>query len=309
MSDLRRRWRRAEGQGKTPTSDDPASVASTVHRLAVLLQAGVAPVRAWQLVETSAGWTPAQLSGAQISAARDDVDLGVRLSALGGAWVEVASAWRVASTVGAPLADSLRGIARALRDAGEARDDVSVALAEPATTARLIGWLPVLAVMLVVAFGFDPSAMFAHPLGVASLIAGVSLMVAARRWTAVLVRRAQPEPGAAGWECDVLAIALSGGVSIDRALRVAREAGCVDVEKKTGDILSLSRESGAPAVELLKAEAVERRRVARTEGRLRAARLGGQLLLPLGVCTLPAFLLLGVGPMLLSVIATVPVSI
>src|SRR5690349_23532599 len=42
----------------------------------------------------------------------------------------------------------------------------------------------------------------------------------------------------------------------------------------------------------------------RTEGRLTASALSGRLLLPLGVCTLPAFLLLGVGPMLLSVLTS-----
>ena len=57
------------------------------------------------------------------------------------------------------------------------------------------------------------------------------------------------------------------------------------------------------AVDLLRAAATDARRRARTDGRLRAARLGARLLLPMGLCTLPAFLLLGVGPMLLSVMA------
>jgi tight adherence protein B len=35
---------------------------------------------------------------------------------------------------------------------------------------------------------------------------------------------------------------------------------------------------------------------------MRAAGLGAALLLPLGVCILPAFLLLGVAPMLMSVL-------
>ena len=43
----------------------------------------------------------------------------------------------------------------ALRDAQEAADDVRVALAEPAATAKLMGWLPLVAVLLGVALGFD----------------------------------------------------------------------------------------------------------------------------------------------------------
>jgi tight adherence protein B len=61
-------------------------------------------------------------------------------------------------------------------------------------------------------------------------------------------------------------------------------------------MLRLSRRAGARAVELLRADAAEQRRRARTDGRLRAARLSSRLLLPMGVCTLPAFLLLGVAP-------------
>ena len=40
-----------------------------------------------------------------------------------------------------------------------------------------------------------------------------------------------------------------------------------------------------------------------------SARLSSRLLLPLGVCTLPAFLLLGVAPMLLSVMSTMSFSL
>jgi tight adherence protein B len=293
----------------TPATD-AVTVAACVHRLAVLLQAGLAPARAWQLVAAEAPYAPAAegLAGAP-SADRpaDGPGLSAELARRGGAWEHVAVAWTVAATVGAPLSDSLRGIADALRDAEQARDDVAVALAEPATTARLIAWLPLLAVALVAGFGFDVLSTLTHPVGVACLVLGVLLMIGARRWTGALVRRAQPEPGVAGWECDVMAIALRGGVSIERALEVVADAGCPGARAETAGILELSRASGAPAIELLRAEAVDRRRAARTEGRLRAARLSGRLLIPLGVCTLPSFLLLGVAPMLLSVLSTAPI--
>lgn len=274
-----------------------AAAAVAVHRLAVLLHAGLTPARAWHHVaahDASASFHPGH--GADV--------IPDELERRGGAWREVAVAWRVASTVGAPLAPSLRAIADALRDAEQARADVAVALAEPTTTARLIAWLPALGIVLVVAFGFDVVSTLLHPVGLASAALGIALMVTARRWTAALVRRAQPPPGIAGWEHDLLSIALSGGVSIDRALEVVTAAGCPSATQATAATISLSRSSGAPAVELLRAEAEDRRLAARTEGRLRAARLGGRLLLPLGACTLPAFLLLGVAPMLLSVLTS-----
>ena len=68
-------------------------------------------------------------------------------------------------------------------------------------------------------------------------------------------------------------------------------------------VLELSARAGAPVAELLKAEAFRVRRAARADGAARAAALGVRLMLPLGVCVLPAFVLLGVAPLMISVIS------
>lgn len=286
-----------------------AVVAETLLQLAVLLQAGLAPARAWtHLADT--GDPVAQ-------GVRSRLDEGIPLSdAIGrassppGPWHEVAAAWRVATTVGAPLADALRSLAEALRDAQRTRDDVRIALAEPAGTARLLAWLPLVAVGLGALLGFDTLAVLvASPMGIACLVAGAVLILAARHWTGALVQRARAQDAVPGLDADVLAIALSGGASIDRARTLVAAATGAPVDPSTDSVLALSRSAGVPAVELLRAAAALARHRARVDGRLRAARLSSRLLLPLGVCTLPAFLLLGVAPMLLSVVSTVPLSL
>lgn len=88
-----------------------------------------------------------------------------------------------------------------------------------------------------------------------------------------------------------------------RALRLVGDAG-FETDAATDALLEVSRSAGVPARELLRASGVLARHRARIEGRMRAAKLSTRLLLPLGVCTLPAFLLLGVAPMLLGVIST-----
>lgn len=281
------------------TDADAADAAAAVQRLAVLLEAGVSPVNAW----TYAAEDGDPVAVAVTAEVRAGVALGAALGAVPGAWREVAVAWRVAETVGAPLAPSLRRFADALREAQQSRDDVAVALADPAATAKLVAWLPLVAIVLGVALGFDVTATFGNPLGIACVVSGIALMLAARAWTRRLVRRAQPGHDIAGLQGDVVAIALTGGVSIERALAVVAEAGGGDPAPETERVLALSRRAGAPAVDLLRSAAAEARRQLRTDGRLRAARLSARLLLPLGVCTLPAFLLLGVGPMLLSVLS------
>ncbi|WP_344739989.1 type II secretion system F family protein [Microbacterium awajiense] len=278
--------------------------AGTLLRLAVLLEAGVAPPRAWEhlayagdpaarrVVDAVAGGEPVARAVAELGSGDDP------------SWRALAAAWQVAVVVGAPLAPSLRAIAAAADDARRAGDEVRVALAEPAATARLMGWLPAVGLALGVALGFDTvGVLLTGPAGWACLAAGAVLTVVGRRWSARLVRRAGEGAGIPGLQDDLLAIALSGGVSIDRARTLVVEA-TGSAPGADAPVLELSRRAGVPAVELLRATAALARHDVRTAGRMRAAQLASKLLLPLGVCTLPAFLLLGVAPMLLSVLTT-----
>lgn len=294
---MRRRAFRHEGV-------DAADMADTVQQLAVLLQAGASPAAAWRHLAAS-GLAP---QAVPVSAAVEGgASIAEALRERGSAWSGLATAWHIADVVGAPLAGALRTYAEAVRDAAQTADDVRVALSEPAATARLMAWLPPLGLGLGFALGFDPlGALVAGPLGWACLAGGLLLMFAARRWTASLVRRAQPPPGVPGLDAELLAVALGGGVSIDRATSLVGSAlgddnAVVKVSRLDG-ILALSQSAGVPAAELLRADAARSRREARTAGRISAARLSSSLLLPLGACTLPAFILLGVAPMAIAVL-------
>ncbi|WP_167585334.1 type II secretion system F family protein [Kineococcus rubinsiae] len=66
------------------------------------------------------------------------------------------------------------------------------------------------------------------------------------------------------------------------------------------DALLLSALAGAPAADLLLSAAGQARRERRRAAQEAAARLGSLLVLPLGLCTLPSFLLLGVVPVVLT---------
>jgi len=274
--------------------------------LAVLLQAGAVPLVAWRHL--------AETGDAHAIAVVRRVDGGIPLlpsiEAEGGAWVDLAAAWEIATTVGAPLAHVLRMIAETLRDAESAADDVRIALAEPAGTARLLLWMPFAGLLLGFALGFDTvGVIVGNPLGGVCVVAGLSLVMAARLWTRRLLRKAEPEPGTPGMRAELVAVALAGGASIDRAMQlVAESAASGGSVERVRAVLDLSRSAGVPAAELLRASAAQDRHTARVQGRLRAAKLSTRLLFPLGVCTLPAFLLLGVAPLLLSVLSSTSLS-
>jgi tight adherence protein B len=292
----------------TDERDGGADAATSVQTLAVLLQAGAVPLVAWRHL--------AETGDPHAAAIVERVDSGTPLlsaiEAEGGAWADLAAAWEVATTVGAPLAEVLRMIAETLRDAESAADDVRIALAEPAGTARLLLWMPFAGLLLGFALGFDTlGVIVGNPLGGCCVVAGLLLVLAARSWTGRLLQRARPVPGTPGMQAELVAVALAGGASIERALKLVAESSAsgADEQDRIRTVLDLSSAAGVPAGELLRASAAQERHSARVQGRLRAAKLSTRLLLPLGVCTLPAFLLLGVAPLLLSVLASTPLPL
>ena len=293
---------------RRPAERSEPEVAEVVRTLAVLLQAGAAPLTAWRHLAESGSAEAVEVI-AEVEQGRPLVD-AIRLR--GGVWRTVAAAWGIAATVGAPLGEVLRAIAAALEGAGEIRAEVSVALAEPAGTARLMLWLPLVGLLLGIALGFDTvTVLVTQPAGWVCLAAGLGLLLIARTWTRAMVRRASPRPGIPGIRAELLVVALTGGTAIPRARSLVEQEAAADDDPATAEeaierVLRLSAAAGVPAVELLRAEADRARRTARTAGRTSAARLSSRLLLPLGACTLPAFMLLGVAPLILSVLSTTP---
>lgn len=66
--------------------------------------------------------------------------------------------------------------------------------------------------------------------------------------------------------------------------------------------LSFAHATGAPSASMLMAAAEQLRTARRHEAQRRAEELGVKMMLPLGVCFLPAFILLGVVPVVLSML-------
>lgn len=297
-------------------------LAAVVQRLGVLLAAGVAPVSGWGYVAESVHGSDADrvravasaaAGGELISDAIADVAGSARSNA--SAWRGLAAAWHVATEAGAPLAPTLAEFATSLRSLAQNQRDVQTALAAPAATARMVMGLPVIGILFGLALGFDVlGTLFTTAPGLICLALGVILMLAARWWNRRLIASARPKQLTPGLGLDLMAIAVSGGASIPRARAAVDEARerCGLPEEGAAavldEVLELSRRAGVPAAGLLRSEAAEARRMARSDGERKAAALAVTLMLPLGLCILPAFMLLGVAPLLISVISSTVVS-
>lgn len=298
----------------TMRREHSADVAATTLRIAVLLESGAIPERVFSYIaEACDDDDPIGDFAARVNVRiRAGVGVADAVEAEGGSWEWVASAWRIATAVGSPVSPALRSMVGVANDAREAANEVRIALSEPASTARLMMWLPAVSVVMGVVLGFNSFVILTtNPIGIACLVLGVSMIVLARWWTRRIVAAAAPSTVVPGLRAELMSIALAGGASPARAQQLVDDVdvgGAAEADE-TAHILRLSRIAGVPAVDLLRASASAMVAQARTTGRLRATRLATKLLLPIGVCALPAFFLLGVAPMMLSVIASTEVPL
>ncbi|MEO9015379.1 MAG: type II secretion system F family protein [Terrimesophilobacter sp.] len=308
-------------------------VAAVVQRLSVLLAAGVAPASAWHYLADGDGPQSCRLknivraidTGTTIS---DAIVGTVRTEAFrrraaparqrrpgpeapdAAAWRGLAAGWFVATAAGAPLAASLRDFAAGLRDLAQTERDLATALAGPVATAKLVMVLPAVGILFSVVLGVDSlAALFSSVPGLLCLGTGTALLVAARAWNRRLLNRARPTIRTPGLAMELMAIAVSGGASLSRASAVvaqARERCGVQADgvDSIAEVLELSRRAGVPAAALLRSAADEARRQARSSGEQKAATLAVTLMLPLGLCVLPAFMLLSVAPLLIAILSS-----
>ncbi|BDZ53880.1 type II secretion system F family protein [Agromyces marinus] len=307
-------------------------VAGVAERLAALLTAGLAPATAWAALRTDAAEATrgserdaavlvaaadAAGSGESVAAAIESAtrraphaarDRGAPPGEASSAWPVLAAAWAVADAAGAPLARTLVVLGSSLRDEAQLRREAAALLAGPRASARLVAALPVIAVAFGMMLGFDTlGVLLGGPLGLACLVAGSGLLWAGARWSRALVARAGVARPAPGLGLELLAVALSSGASVERAQEVVADALRRHVPEladrdASPPVLALAERAGAPVAELLRAEAARMRGAARSAGATRAAALGVRLMIPLGCCVLPAFVLLGVAPLMISVV-------
>jgi tight adherence protein B len=293
---------------------DIEAVARLVQRLAVLTEAGIPAASAWR---HAAGGTDAS---SVVDGLESPQDLPDRIAAAAraapassrSAWQVLAAVWAVSTEAGAALAPSLTRTAEVLRDLAQSQREVETALAGPVATSRIVLALPAFGALLGLLLGFDILAVFTTVPGLGCLVGGGLLIALGMRWNGRLIRWARTEDAGAGVGLELTAVAVSGGASVARASRMVAaacsRAGLRPPGDEVHEVLQFSASAGVPVTVLLRAEADECRRRARAEAASRAAQLESRMLVPLGCCILPAFVLVGVAPTALAILAATALS-
>ena len=251
---------------------------------------------------------------------------------------------RMSESAGAPLATSLERAAEHAEERIDALLGRQSALAAPRATGRILSWLPLLGLGLGVLMGSDPvGVLTGSVLGVLTGLLGLGLAFAGRRWTAALVHRAEVESAASnGAEqtsnmppvdtalvLELLAAQLRAGLAPLAALGTLAEAlnsrplhtVCQRLQMGSGwgsawsgsaagtfgelrDALAPAYTGGAPSTALLLSLADAHRLNERRAAERAAGKLSVALVVPLGLCSLPAFICLGIMPILISLLPT-----
>lgn len=244
-------------------------------------------------------------------------------------------ACRFSSGLGAPLADVLDAIGDAINDAQAVEEARRVASAGPLMSARVLAALPLVGVGAALALGASPWAFYTGG-GPGSVCAAVGVAawgagIASCRRILERCRRSEasgPPTGSGAVSadgalaCDLVASALACGASIPRALAALAEA-CSHEElawtaralrvgasweeawedaptwaRPLGEALEASWTCGTDPEGMLARSAAWERRTRLVEARTKAEELSVRLVGPLGVFFLPAFLALGIAPLL-----------
>lgn len=296
---------------------DRSEVESAALQAAVLLRGGLPAGRVWQVMARESPesailskiWLMVR-SGASVPRALTAVD--------DPAWRVLAAVWEVADTSGAPLAAALEQFASAMRDLDRIAERRSVLLAGTRSTIRLVIALPPFALVLGAALGFDPISVLVSPIGMVLAFVGVLLLALGMLWAQKLVAAAMQADRVAGWPHELCAIALAGGSTSREAVKTV--ADCVDAAgaewvrlselRRDGSVaaaLATAQAIGSAAGLMLKSAAEAARGEMQAELEREAERLAIRVLVPLGVCVLPAFIVLGVVPVIIAVLGGITV--
>lgn len=244
--------------------------------------------------------------------------------------VSLRVACRFTHGLGAPVATVLDTIAEGIDEGDAAEEARRVACAGAVTSAQVLTAMPMVGFAVAWALDADPVARFADgALGSAACVVGVSMLLAGHLVARGMVAKVA-DGGRIGPDgpflCDLVVAGLESGASVPAVLEALGravdepEVGRCARELRLGVSWARAWEGlpaemamlagalepawceGACPVSLLRRAAAQTRSRRVAQARVEAARLGVRLVLPLGALLLPAFVALGVVPVVLHLI-------
>ena len=226
----------------------------------------------------------------------------------------VDAAWAASVEIGAPLRITMTMLAQTYRALAGIEREVESAVAGPRLATRVMLALPAISVVLAGGLGMNIlNFFFGNVFGAVCLFLGALLIGSGWWWSRRLVSRVATNVVPRDIEATVIVAGLRVGVGV-QATQAALKShlgamtstnGLENLEK----LAALSSTWGAPLADLVLAEVQQSRDAAVAHMRKQCAELAERLLLPLGSCALPAFILWGVVPIVFELITTSGIAV
>jgi tight adherence protein B len=220
--------------------------------------------------------------------------------------------WQLSLDIGGAVSAAIESLGETFRATARHEREIELAFAGPKATAKLVAWLPGAGLLLAQLFGFDPAhAALTNPLAFGSLVLGALLLVAGHRWSRSIIRKATPSDDDPGLFFDAVRFGMDAGLPLSMSIDRAGEIFERQLEFKPDDsararlcrIGELNRTSGASISNLLSGEAAARREAKWFAESTALAKLSVKLMIPLGLVTLPAFVLSTIVPVAISLLS------
>ncbi len=221
--------------------------------------------------------------------------------------------WMLAIQSGGAVSGAIESLGETFRKTARHEREVELTFVGPKATAKLVAWLPGAGLLLAQLFGLDPiRAIFTNPFAFGSLVLGALLMVGGHLWSSSIIRKATPKQDDPGLFFDAVRFGMDAGQplssAIERAATVFDERLDFVPEQPIFDALTrigeLNRTNGASISSLLTGEAVARREDQWFAESTLLSKLAVKLMIPLGLVTLPAFVLSSIVPVAVSLLST-----
>lgn len=205
------------------------------------------------------------------------------------------STLRLSIDAGSPAIDAARVLARVQTIENETRDEIEQAQQVPISTKKLMLWLPWFGLMLAELTGLGVFQALLSPVGLLLLGIAAGLSYLGHRISERMIKAATEMSKPPQQPMLKLAIFVQTGIQLGEALRLC------DISKQS-ELIQFALQSGANLKLLLQSQIESDLAAWRNRSLVAAKQLSVRLMLPLGLTTLPAFLLLTVAPILLGVL-------
>lgn len=196
---------------------------------------------------------------------------------------------------GAPLKTTLASLAVHQQNLSAFVREIESAQAVPRATRRLMLWMPLLGAVMGEVLGLATFSALETTGGLISFISGLGLLYLGHSLTARMLEKSQAPSGLPGLGWFRLGILLSAGESLSSAVPKS------GLGAEATEVIELATKTGARLSSLIEAQKLAEISQFASSKIYEAKQLAVSLLVPLGLTTLPAFLLFTVVPMLIGI--------